>query len=170
MSLLQNQDVTFDLASRSNYGIDSVSSVIILAGVRLAAYHPEKLRQDPTIAIWLFVVLTQIQIFASLIAAGFPALRKTILDLVTNFGVSEDSQNRSGRGAAYILSSLTRKGKRSQTQNYSSVFSPYTGSKARATTVVKTGTNTQLSDDDSQMGIIRQDEFDVVVTTIADHH
>lgn len=145
-----------------------MNSVIVLAGVRLAAYHPAQLSKDPTMAIWLFVILTQIQIFSSLIAAGFPALRKTVLDLVTNFGVSEDSQNRSGMGAAYILSSLTRKSKQKGTQNSSSGFSPYTGNEARGNTVIKAGANPRLSDDDSQKGIIRRDEYDVVVTTI-DH-
>ena len=140
--------------------------MVVLSGVRLATFQPANLKEDPTIAIWLFVVLTQIQIFLSLIAAGFPALKKTILDLVTNFGVSEDSQNRSRIGPGYILSSLTKKNKQSHPQESSSSFSPYTGG-TRGNTVVKAGANRATSDDDdSQQGIIRQDEYDVIITTL----
>lgn len=150
--------------SRLMHGTDSSCSVIVLSGVRLATFHPANLWKDPTIAIWLFVALTQVQIFMSLVAVGFPALRKTILDLVTNFGVSEDSQIRSRNGLSYVLSSLKRKSKQDQPQESSSPFLPSSAGTS-SNTLIRAGANRTPSDDNSQKGIIRQDEYDVIITT-----
>lgn len=137
-------------------------SVVLFAGFRLFTFHPMGARNDPTMAIWLFIVLTQIQIFMSLVAAGFPALKKTVLDLVTNFGVSEDSQNRSRYGPGYILSSLTKR-RRRKPEDSGSSFHPHSAGPV-GESVTRAGGHTILSDDDSQKGIMRHDEYDVVVT------
>ncbi|KAK5695567.1 hypothetical protein LTR17_024584 [Elasticomyces elasticus] len=130
--------------------------VIVLSGVRLAAFHSSKLTDDPTKAMWLFAVLAQIQIFLSLSAAGFPALKRTILDLTTSFGVSEQSQSRS-----YILKSLTGKSKEREPPEERSW--PF-GAGPSGEGIVRAGASRAPSDDGSQQGIMRRDEYEITVT------
>ncbi|KAK0862318.1 hypothetical protein LTR87_016631 [Friedmanniomyces endolithicus] len=108
--------------------------------------------------MWLFAVLTQIQVFLSLSAAGFPALKRTILDLATSFDVSEQSQSWSQKGNAYILSSPTRKSKQTEPQERSLASWPF-GAGPRGEAVVRTGASRAPSDDSSQRGIMRRDEL-----------
>lgn len=114
--------------------------------------------------IWLFAVLTQIHIFVSLIAAGFPALKKTVFDMLTNYGVNEASRSRSRSGPSYIMSKLSHKKKSKHSMGPESERSlPFAGSAIGNAVVVK-GKPKTPSDDDSQRGIMRQDDYAVVVT------
>ncbi|KAK5117849.1 hypothetical protein LTR85_008623 [Meristemomyces frigidus] len=141
--------------------------VIVCSGARLASINRRKLTSDSTISVWVFVVLTQIQIFLALIAAGYPALKRTVLDLVTNFGVSDQSTSNSRPGESYALRYLSRRSKADRS-NHSGrwkvpTFSPFTAT-ATGSAVVTGGKQNALEDDDSQKGIVRQDEFDVTVS------
>jgi len=142
-------------------------SVIILSIVKLISFRPFALQEDPTRAMWLFAVLTQIHIFLSLIAAGFPALKQTISDLGTNFGVSGQSQDRSQGGPSYIMSSLTRRSKR-RPQQESSLSRPFDG-RFKGKSVVTTGASKTSSDGGSQRGIMQRHEFEIMVTDDPTH-
>lgn len=114
--------------------------------------------------IWLFTVLSQIQIFLSLIAAGFPALKKTVFDMLTNYGVNEDSQTGSRSGPSYIMNRLSRKNKSNHSAGPESGHSiPFSGT-GRGHAVVVRGKPKTPTDDDSQKGIMRQDDYAVVVS------
>lgn len=107
------------------------------------------------------MVLTQISIFLSLGAAGFPAIKKTVLDLVTNFGVSEDSANRSKKGNSYRLTPLSKRTKQSSSAPRStSSFSPYTGWRTE-NTIVGPAAKRALSDDGSEKSIMPQGVIEV---------
>lgn len=137
------------------------ASVVVLSGLRLAAFNPKAVSDDPTLAIWLFVVVTQIQIFLSLTATGFPALKRTVLAMATNFGVSAESQSRSQQTASYALSSLRKRSKTSQAPE--SQREGRVDGRSENTVKVQGGVGVGPSDNDSQKGILRHDDFDVVV-------
>ncbi|KAK4903069.1 hypothetical protein LTR49_026877 [Elasticomyces elasticus] len=110
--------------------------------------------------MWLFAVLTQIQVFLCLSAAGFPALKRTVLDLATSFGVSEQqSQNRSPKG----ITSLTRESKQREQQDKTLPYWPF-GAEPSGQAIIRTGTSRAPSDDGSQRGIMRRDEYETTVT------
>jgi hypothetical protein len=136
-----------------------------LSGARIAAFSPERIHQDPTLAPWLFIILSQVHIWVALMSAGLPAIKRTILDLTTNFGVSGSHQDDSKRGVQYILSSLTKKSKRSHKGSNGTNRFPFSGSLNQGSTVIRAGHSHAPSEDgDSQTGIVRRDEFDVVIT------
>ena len=117
--------------------------------------------------------MTQVQILFSLIGAASPALKKTMLDLMTNFGAASESQanSRAKYGGSfplkYINSKINSKRDVSQPSENDSKprFVPFIGGETRGTAVVSvTRSNTHhkgVSDGDSQEGIIRQDDFQV---------
>jgi len=73
-----------------------VDSVPFVGGLRLLTINVNKLADDPTFSLWLFIDVTQVQIFASLISATYPALKQILLDPATHYGnVSEGSKSRS---------------------------------------------------------------------------
>lgn len=124
---------------------------MILSVAKLVTYHPPLLETQPTRAMWLFAVLTQVQIFLTLIAAGFPALKQAVLDLSTSFGVAERSHDRSRSGRSYSLKTLTSKGKKLLQEH------PRPANRRDERATAMTGTSDD-SDDGSQRGIIRQQE------------
>lgn len=101
--------------------------------------------------MWFFAVLTQVQIFCTLIAAGFAALKQTALDLSTSFGAPERSQNFSRSERGYSLKTLASKRKK-RLQEQSS-FQPFASTTAPRSAFML-GTSVD-SDDGSQRGIMR---------------
>lgn len=81
--------------------------------------------------------------------------------MATNLGISEDSQNRSRKRTGYALSSLTRKSKPATAKD--SQTNLYEGESGENTVKIRGASGAAPSDDDSQKGILRFDEFDVVV-------
>lgn len=142
--------------------------MIVLSGARLVTFNPRALDRDPTIAIWLFVVLTQIQIFLSLLATGFTAVMRTVLAMGTNVDTSEDTgQNTSGGASGYALGSIKKGDKQVRKQESHSSFAPYVGGGWRANTSrVKAAPNGAPEDDSSQRGILRHDDFDISIETV----
>ncbi|KAK4959469.1 hypothetical protein LTR10_004274 [Elasticomyces elasticus] len=140
--------------------------------LRLMWYLPFVLRackdhltHDPTRAPWLFVVLSQIQVFLSLIGYTSPALKKTMRDLVTNYGAADDSQAGFTRtGGSHEMDDLRHQknntGSSWQRSNVGKRFVPFTGGGfSEANAVAKRGDTG--SDGDSQEGIIRRDEVEI---------
>ncbi|KAK5162863.1 uncharacterized protein LTR77_011120 [Saxophila tyrrhenica] len=145
--------------------------VPLWAGLRLLTINKQKLTEDPTIGVWLFVCFNQVQILLALIGAASPVLKKAMSDLVTNFGASTDSQARSGNGRSFALKYL--KSKRTFRSNNDSQPTDSNGSKIRplpfggpgvsgAAMISRNRPEEKLrSDGDSQEGIIRQDDYEV---------
>ncbi|KAK3658025.1 hypothetical protein LTR22_009077, partial [Elasticomyces elasticus] len=67
--------------------------VSLWAGLRLLSVSDQKFTQDPTIAMWLFIALTQVQVMLALLSVAFPGLRQTLQELVTRHGVSSNSRS-----------------------------------------------------------------------------
>ncbi|KAK3621722.1 hypothetical protein LTR56_022614 [Elasticomyces elasticus] len=139
--------------------------VPICAGLRLVTLSKDHLTHDPTRAPWLFVVLSQIQVFLSLIGYTSPALKKTMRDLVTNYGAADDSQAGFTRtGGSHEMDDLrhlkNNTGSSWQRSNVGKRFVPFTGGGfSEANAVAKRGDTG--SDGDSQEGIIRRDEVEI---------
>ncbi|KAK4977546.1 hypothetical protein LTR42_001916 [Elasticomyces elasticus] len=139
--------------------------VPICAGLRLVTLSKDHLTHDPTRAPWLFVVLSQIQVFLSLIGYTSPALKKTMRDLVTNYGAADDSQAGFTRtGGSHEMDDLRHQknntGSSWQRSNVGKRFVPFTGGGfSEANAVAKRGDTG--SDGDSQEGIIRRDEVEI---------
>lgn len=139
------------------------NSLPLLSGLRLLTLDSDNLENDPTLAIWLFVVLGQIQLLLSILAGATPALKKTMLDLITNYGALTDSH--AGSRAAsnnfplrYITgvsnAQISSQGSAGRAHKITSLIG---GAKA-------SGKSHQLhreGDGDSQEGIVRQEEFEV---------
>jgi hypothetical protein len=144
-------------------------SVPLWAGLRLLTINYSKLTQNPTIGLWLFVCMSQVQILLALIGAASPVLKKAMMDLVTNYGATGDSQNdsRLGRSFAmkYIKSKRNRTGQASQPtdSNGSKRPLPFSGSGVSGSAMVSRNRHEEKvqSDGDSQEGIIRQDDYEV---------
>lgn len=143
-------------------------SVVIISGARFVVYRPKALDQDPTLALWLFVVLTQVQVFLSVFATGFPAIMRTALAMSTNVDSSEDtSQGQSRSDSSFVLGSLKRGGKQIRKQASHASFAPYVGGGGRANiSSVKAAPNAGPEDDSSQRGILKHDEFDISIETV----
>ncbi|KAK3660391.1 hypothetical protein LTR56_000767, partial [Elasticomyces elasticus] len=116
--------------------------VSLWAGLRLLSVSDQKFTQDPTIAMWLFIALTQVQVMLALLSVAFPGLRQTLQELVTRHGVSSNSRSGTESQAARITTMVWSTGKGSRTGK----------SKAEAT---------DPGDGESQDGIIWQDDFEV---------
>jgi hypothetical protein len=112
--------------------------------------------------------MTQAQILFSLLGAASPALKKTMVDLATNYGAT--SPEASKAGSSYQLKYL--RSKRSGNQLSESATEsktrniPFSGpakgnSVVRVSSRSRRGEQTITSDGDSQEGIIRQDDFEV---------
>jgi hypothetical protein len=135
------------------------ASAIMLAQSRLATISQSALISDPTMAPWLFVILSQVQIFLSLLSAGFPPLKKTVLDLVTNYGAPEQSQSNSRSGKGYALGYLKKKRmSKSQkpTSDHGESYPLPDIRKATRNAEDGGGIAQDISDDDSQTGIVRR--------------
>jgi len=146
--------------------------VPLWAGLRLFSISTPKLNHDPTLSLWLFITLTQVQIFLSLIGAAAPALKKTMLDLQTHFGATTESQTNSKGGTNTFPLKYLSASRRNASQQPSSHTDSKTGrmpfqGPGRGGSVIvgksrhhddriRTG-----SDGDSQKGIIREDEYEV---------
>lgn len=143
--------------------------MVFWAGLRLLTISQDDLTIDPTISLWLFVIMTQAQILWSLLGAASPALKKTMVDLATNYGAT--SPEASKAGGSYQLKYLRSKRSGNQlsenvneSKNRSTI--PFSGP-AKGSSIVRVSSRTRrgeervTSDGDSQEGIIRQDDFEV---------
>jgi len=135
-------------------------SVIICSGARLRSVDARQLTTDPALAIWLFAVLTQCQVFLALIAVVLPTLKRTVLDLVTNYGAPDESPSNSRPGRSFAMRSLSSRPKADEPDRRSLWKSP----PQNPGTVGRGGKQDTPSDDDSQKGIMRQDEYEVTVS------
>ena len=133
--------------------------------MRLVTISQSKLVDDPTLTMWLFVILSQLQIFFSMVGGTSPALKKTMLDLATNFGAVSGSQAASGGRTAgsYAMKDLRYRGgqKSGQGSNASKKFVPFSGGGSTNNAIISRHDNDHNNDDDSQKGIIRRDEIEV---------
>ena len=143
------------------------------AGVRLLAISNDRLRRDPSLELWLFVILSQIQVLFALIGGASPAMRKTLLVFVTNYGTVSDSQNmsRPRYRASYAMTDLTSR-KRSLGRSDNPAIFPYAGSGGKH--IVSAGKSDQnrgdpVGDGESQEGIVRQDDFEITYTNADEH-
>lgn len=126
--------------------------------MRLMAFMRVESAADPTLSAWLFVDLGQIQIFLSLIGYTSPALKKTMIDLATNYGAVNELQTtfRHRPGGSYALKDLRYlkdtggSGWRSLAMGRNTL--PLASSSSRADPVVEAD-----SDGDSQKGIMRRE-------------
>ena len=109
--------------------------------------------------MWIFAVLTRIQIFFTLIAAGFPALKQTVLDLSTSFGAADRSHDRSQSDCTFSLRTLTKKGRR-LAQGHPTVTSFAKKHNGHSGAMKDTSAH---RDDESQKGIMRQQEYEIAV-------
>ena len=132
------------------------------AGLRLLAIDHKKLTEDPTIGLWLFIIMTQAQVLFSLIGAASPALKKTMMDLRTDYGAQTGSNSNSKPGT-FPLKYLKSGRNRSQpTDSERSRTIPYAGAAKGSALISKSRHEDKMTrDDDSQEGIIRQDDFEV---------
>jgi len=105
-----------------------------------------KFTHDPTIAMWLFITLTQVQVMLALLSAAFPGLKKTLQDLVTRHGAESGSHSSNKHKGSYALDKLRSSATRS----------------AKPSRLSKSKMDAEnTGDGDSQDGIIRQDEFEI---------
>jgi hypothetical protein len=119
---------------------------------------------DPTLAPWLFVILSQVQIFLSFIGYTSPALKKTMIDLATNFGTIYDSQagSTAHNGDSFAMQSFgsaKNMGNGARQRSYGGKrTAPLPGTSTKTSTLAKREAD---SDGDSQKGIMRQDEYEI---------
>ena len=71
--------------------LTTILRVPLWAGLRLLTINHDKLTRDPTIGLWLFIAMNQVQILLALVGAASPVLKKAMMDLVTNWGAQTDS-------------------------------------------------------------------------------
>ncbi|KAK0771638.1 hypothetical protein LTR59_012803 [Friedmanniomyces endolithicus] len=135
-------------------------SVPICAGLRLATINHRKLSNDPMLMLWLFTVLSQIHIFLSMLGGTSPALKKTMLDLVTNYGGVSDGEADS-RAKAYARNFPMKDMKSCQqsSQASTSKFVPFVGGALSNIATVKSIPHRE--DRDSQEGIVSRCEFEI---------
>ena len=99
-----------------------------------------------------------------MISGTSPALKKTMLDLVTNFGaVSESQANSSARtGGIYAMKDLGYGAQRSgQGSKAGKRFVPFVGGSSSNNAVIGRRDSDGDDDSDSRKGIIRRDEIEV---------
>ena len=99
-----------------------------------------------------------------MISGTSPALKKTMLDLVTNFGaVSESRANSTQRtGGSYAMKDLRYGVQRSgQRSNASKRFVPFVGGTSSNNAVIGRRNSDGDDDSDSRKGIIRRDEIEI---------
>ena len=131
------------------------------AGLRLLSINHQKLTRDPTIGLWLFVIMTQGQILFSLTGAASPALKKTMMDLMTNYGAQTESHSNSKPGS-FPMKYLRSKHRSQPMDSERSRNIPYSGAAKGSALISKSKNDDRTTrDDDSQEGIIRQDDFEV---------
>lgn len=130
--------------------------------MRLMTIKRASFANDYMLSSWLIVTLGQIQIFVSLIGYTSPALKKTMIDLATNYGAISESQAVSHRrpSQAYAMKDL-RYHKNTGGKSWRSSVTgkkalPLVSSSSQAQPVIEVE-----SDGDSQKGIIRRDEVEV---------
>ena len=142
---------------------DEGASVPICAGLRLVTINQRKLIDNSTLAMWLFAVLSQIQVFLSMVGGTSPALKKTMLDLVTNFGAVSDSQAGTKTGGSYAMKDLRYHGgqKSGQLSNAGKKFVPFVGGSSSNNALIGRRDSDRDNDNDSQKGIIRRDEIEI---------
>ena len=113
--------------------------------------------------------MTQAQILFSLLGAASPALKKTMLDLQTNYGASESQSNsRTGYGGSFAmkyLNSSKRNMNNSHLTDSRDRNIPFSGPGVKGTASIHGRSRNDerriTSDGDSQEGIIRQDDYEV---------
>ncbi len=110
--------------------------------------------------LWLFTVLSQIHIFLSMLGGTSPALKKTMLDLVTNYGGVSDGEADS-RAKAYARNFPMKDMKSCQqsSQASTSKFVPFVGGALSNIATVKSIPHRE--DRDSQEGIVSRCEFEI---------
>ncbi|KAK0246914.1 hypothetical protein LTS09_017941 [Friedmanniomyces endolithicus] len=140
--------------------VGTALSVPICAGLRLATINQRKLTIDPMLMLWLLTVLSQIHIFLSMLGGTSPALKKTMLDLVTNYGGVSDGEADS-RAKAYGRSFPMKDMKSHQrsSQASTSKFVPFVGGASSNIATVKNDPDRE--DRESQEGIISRCEFEI---------
>ena len=131
--------------------LTDTNSVSLWAGLRLLSVNTSKFTHDPTIAMWLFITLTQVQVMLALLGAAYQGLKQTLQDLKTRHQIPGDSRSGSRHDGSFVLRKLRLKRSPTQTGN--------TGNSSRVSRSKIQGTD--IGDGDSQDGIIRQDEFEV---------
>ncbi|KAK5696057.1 hypothetical protein LTR97_008477 [Elasticomyces elasticus] len=136
-----------------------ICSVCVWAGLRLLSVNDQKFTHDPTLAMWLFIALTQVQVMLALLSAAFPGLRQALQDLATRYEAPSNSRSgskhddSSRHDGSFILAKLNPKRHASQAMVWSTGKSSHTGKSN--TPAIDPG------DGGSQDGIIRQDDFEV---------
>ena len=135
-------------------------SVPICAGLRLATIDQHKLTNDPTLTLWLFTVLSQIHIFLSMLGGTSPALKKTLLDLVTNYGgVSDGEADSRARPYSRSFPMKDRNSRLQSSQASNSKFVPFVGGASSNIATIKSVPGREGRD--SQEGIISRREFEI---------
>ena len=142
-------------------------SVPFCAGLRLLAINRQRLHDNPTLAPWLFIILGQIQILISIIGGTSPALKKTMLDLVTNYGAVTDSpaNSRVRTGGGYALKELKSNKSKALASDASSGgkrFAPFVGSSHRNNAVAE-----RNDVDGTGMATVRRVSFDATRLRLA---
>jgi len=139
-----------------------MGSVSLWAGLRLLTVNDTKFTHNPSIAIWLFVTLTQVQVMLALLSAAFPGLKQTLQDLVTRYGFAVDSQSGSKHNTSFAMKKLRTD--RSDTQPRETdkprLLSLSAGESSRVNRS-RVEEDKSIGDGDSQDGIIRQDDYEV---------
>jgi hypothetical protein len=132
----------------------------VIAGLRFLTTSAKKFTTDPSIALWLFIVLTQVQIMLALLSASSPALKQALIDFGTQYGMTTDSRSVSKHHGSYPLKSLddVDRGNLKFETSRKRLLSNARSSRSR----IEAG---GLGDGDSQTGIIRQDDYDVTYTS-----
>lgn len=127
-----------------------------------------RLTLDPTIGLWLFMSMTQVQILLALIGAALSVLKKAMADLATNWGhqtTSNESSSKNGQsfGLKYLKKRSQRSNGLSQPSDSGSRSRPlpYAGPGVSGNAFVRMNRDDKKvrGDGDSQEGIIRQDDF-----------
>ncbi|KAK4904965.1 hypothetical protein LTR49_025672 [Elasticomyces elasticus] len=138
--------------------VGTALSVPICAGLRLATISQHKLTNDPTLMLWLFTVLSQIHIFLSMLGGTSPALKKTMLDLVTNYGgVSDGEADSRAKVHSRSFPMKDMESRQQSSQASTSKFVPFVGGASSNIATVKSTPDRE--DRDSQEGIISRCEF-----------
>ena len=109
--------------------------------------------------------MSQVQIMFSLIGVATPALKKTMLDLVTNYGATDTQAGSKSGSGTFPLKYFNSKRNQSQQPSEGSKqrsHLPFTGpGKGSAMVSRSRHDDTVKSDGDSQDGIIRHQDFEV---------
>jgi hypothetical protein len=149
------------------------SSIPVCSGLRLITVGASDFESDPTLDIWLFVIVSQIQIFLSLIGYTSPALKKTMLDLATNFGNTNESHASSARHNGSSLAPKSLGYRKSSIAGSWKTSGIHLGTLRSAASHTKSQTVVEggrpESDSGSQEGIIRRDEVEVSYARATPH-